>query len=93
MNKKEWKWYVYIIECLDGSYYTGMTWKPETRFDQHLSGLGSEYTKKHGVRKLVYLEEHNDLEVARNREVQIKDWSREKKENILIRKFSTSLEQ
>lgn len=63
----QWKWYVYIIECMDGTYYTGLTWKPELRFEQHKSGLGGNYTAKHGVKGLVYLEEHTELELARKR--------------------------
>jgi len=86
--KSQWKWYVYIIECLDGTYYTGMTWKPESRLEQHLSGLGSKYTGKHGVKALVYYEEHFDIEVARAREKQIKGWSQIKKKTILIDKFN-----
>ncbi|TSC66802.1 MAG: putative endonuclease domain-containing protein [Microgenomates group bacterium Gr01-1014_80] len=84
MNK--WKWYVYILELKNGLYYTGMTWKPDVRFDQHLSGLGSKYTARYGVRKLVYLEEHEDLELARQREIQIKDFS-QKKKRVLIDGF------
>lgn len=80
---KQWKWYVYILECLDGSYYTGMTWKPEVRYEQHLSKLGGKYTAEHGVKRLAYLEEHTDLEVARKREQQIKDWNRVKKEKLI----------
>ena len=80
---KTWKWYVYIIECADGLYYTGMTWDPAIRYDQHLSGLGSKFTAKHRVKKLAYLEEHEDFEVARLREKQIKDWSRSKKEKLI----------
>jgi putative endonuclease len=64
----EWKWYVYIIECMDGTYYTGMTWNVENRLEQHISGLGSKYTQKHGVKKIVYYEEHDNLETARQRE-------------------------
>ncbi len=63
-----------------------MTWNPSARFDQHLSGLGSKFTSKYGVRALVYLEEHDDLELARQREVQIKDFSRKKKK-LLIDSF------
>lgn len=85
--RKQWKWYVYIIECKDGTYYTGLTWKPELRYDQHLSGLGSKYTAEHGVKALVYCEEHTDFETARVREVQIKGWSQAKKRKILIDKF------
>jgi putative endonuclease len=79
----KWKWYVYILECSDNLYYTGMTWNPGIRYEQHLSGLGSKFTGKHGVRRLVYLEEHEDFEVARRRERQIKDWSRSKKEKLI----------
>ncbi len=75
----DWKWYVYIIECHDGSYYTGMTWSPDRRWMQHLDGLGSKYTEKHKPKAVVYLEEYEDLEEARHREKQIKGWSREKK--------------
>ena len=79
----EWKWYVYIIECKDDTYYTGMTWKPDQRWAQHLSGLGSKYTAKHGVKRLAYLEEYNDLNQARLRERQIKDWNQEKKKKLI----------
>ena len=79
----KWTWYVYIIECQDKSYYTGLTWDLSTRFEQHSGGLGSKYTTKHGFKKLAYYEEHNDLEVARTREVQIKKWTRKKKENLI----------
>jgi len=79
----QWKWYVYIIECKDRTYYTGMTWNPSLRFDQHLSKLGGKYTAKHGVKKLVYLEEHTDFEAARQREKQIKNWSQDKKEKLI----------
>jgi len=60
-----------------------MTWQPDTRWIQHVSGLGSKYTGKHGVKKLVYLEEYEDLEQARRREKQIKDWSQEKKQKLI----------
>ena len=83
MNQESWKWYVYILECKDGSFYTGMTWKPDLRYDQHLSGLGGAYTDKHGVKRLAYLEEHEDLEVARMREQTIKKWSRDKKRKLI----------
>ena len=86
--KKAWKWYVYIIECLDQTYYTGLTWKPELRLNQHVSGLGGKYTAKHGVKKLVYVEEHTDLSVARKRERQIKDWSQVKKLKLIKGKWS-----
>jgi len=81
--KENWKWYVYIIECKNNTYYTGMTWQPSFRYDQHISGLGSKYTSKHGVKRVVYIEEHENIEEARNRERQVKDWSRAKKEKLI----------
>ena len=75
---KHWKWYVYIIECLDNTFYTGITWKPEIRLEQHLSTFGSKYTAQHGIKRLAYLEEHNNLEIARKREKQIKNWNQKK---------------
>lgn len=60
-----------------------MTWCASSRWEQHLNGLGSAYTAKHGVKKLAYLEEHNSLDMARNREKQIKGWTREKKEKLI----------
>lgn len=82
-----WKWYVYIVRCLDKSYYTGLTWQPNNRWSQHLSGLGAKYTSKHKPEKVVYLEEYNDLETARRREKQIKGWTRIKKENLINGKW------
>jgi predicted GIY-YIG superfamily endonuclease len=78
-----WRWYVYILECVDGSYYVGMTWKPDNRWIQHLSGLGSKYTHKHRPNKLAYLEEYESLEDARLREKQLKGWTRAKKEKLI----------
>jgi predicted GIY-YIG superfamily endonuclease len=63
-----------------------MTWNPSIRYEQHLSGFGGKYTAEHGVRRLVYLEEHEDFELARQREVQIKDFSRKKKK-VLIEEY------
>ncbi len=80
---RRWKWYVYIIECLDNSYYTGLTWDPSVRFEQHLFRHGSKYTSKHGVKKLVYLEEYEDFDEARYREKQIKGWTRDKKKKLI----------
>lgn len=88
MSDFQWKWYVYIIECLDSSYYTGMTWAVDIRDEQHRSGLGSQYTQKHGYKDLVYYEEYEDFEEARVREKQIKGWTRAKKEKLIKGEWS-----
>ena len=84
---EDWHWYVYIIQCKDDSYYTGMSWCAADRWEQHLSGLGSKYTAKHGVKKLVHLEIYNDLDEARYREKQIKSWTRAKKEKLINKEW------
>ena len=84
----DWKWYVYIIECIDKSYYTGLTWKPDKRWAQHLSGLGSRYTSMHKSEQVVYLEEYENLDEARRREKQIKGWTRLKKEKLIKGEWS-----
>jgi putative endonuclease len=53
------------------------------REEQHSARLGSKYTKKHGFKKIVYYEEYDSLETARQREIQIKKWKRKKKENLI----------
>ena len=79
----QWKWFVYILECIDHSYYTGMTWKPDRRWIQHVGGLGSLYTSIHPPKEIVYLEKYEDIEMARRREKQIKGWTRVKKEKLM----------
>ena len=78
-----WKWYVYIIRCRDNSYYIGMTWNPDQRWTQHQTGNGCRYTHEHGAEAVVYLEEYEGLEEARLRELQLKGWSRKKKEKLI----------
>jgi putative endonuclease len=78
-----WHWYVYIIECEDGSYYTGRTWNADLRWTQHLSGFGSSYTHKHKPRQVAYLEEYESFDEAVRRERQIHGWTREKKEKLI----------
>ena len=85
--KTKWKWYVYIIECADGLYYTGMTWKPDLRWIQHLSGLGSKFTSRHKPKEVAYLEEYENLDEARRREKQIKDWNQNKKRKLINGKW------
>lgn len=79
--------YLYIIKSLDNKQiYTGVTSNPKQRLSHHNQNRGAQYTKGKQF-KLVYLEEHSSLSLARQREIQIKKWSRKKKE-ILIKKGS-----
>ncbi len=63
--------YLYILECSDGSYYTGSTIDIELRLRQHLVGEGSNYTKRRLPVKLLYVEEFLHIDEAFYREKQV----------------------
>ncbi|MFS4469701.1 GIY-YIG nuclease family protein [Maribacter sp. 2210JD10-5] len=77
------KGYVYILECNDGSYYTGSTVNLEKRLTEHQNGKGANHTKKRLPVKLVYVEEYLRIDSAFYREKQIQGWSRIKKEALI----------
>jgi putative endonuclease len=64
--------YCYILECADGSFYTGWTKDPTRREKQHNAGRGALYTRMHRPVKLVYIEEQPDLSSALKREWSLK---------------------
>jgi putative endonuclease len=77
------KGYMYILECSDGSYYTGSTNNLELRITQHQNGEGANHTKKHLPVKLLYYEEFNRIDTAFYREKQVQNWSRAKKQALM----------
>ncbi|PIF47127.1 putative endonuclease [Chryseobacterium sp. 52] len=78
------QYFVYILKCSDGSYYTGVTHDIEVRLTQHQSGKFSEsYTHKRRPVELVFFCEFNDATQAILFEKQVKGWSRKKKEAII----------
>jgi len=81
------KGYMYILECSDGSYYTGSTKYLEKRFQQHQAGEGANHTKKRLPVKLLYYEEYQRIDEAFYREKQVQGWSRKKKEALINGEF------
>jgi len=75
--------HLYILECADGSYYTGSTWNLEKRLWEHQNGEGANHAKKRLPVKLVYCEYYDRVEDAFNREKQIQSWSRKKKQTLI----------
>ena len=71
--------YMYILECADGSYYTGSTKNLELRLWEHQNSLGANYTKNKCPVNLVYYEEYARIDDAFYREKQVQGWSRKKK--------------
>ena len=77
------KGYMYILECDDGSYYTGSTKNLKRRLWEHQNMLGANYTKRRQPVKLVYYEEYSRIDEAFFREKQVQGWSRKKKEALI----------
>ena len=77
------KGYMYILECSNGSYYTGSTINLERRIQQHQSGEGANHTKKYLPVRLIYFEEFTRIGEAFYREKQVQNWSRKKKEALI----------
>ena len=76
------KCFCYIVECADGTYYTGWAIDPEKRLQVHNKGRGAKYTKMRLPVKLVYVEEQPDRVTAMKRERAIKKMTREKKKEL-----------
>ncbi len=81
--------YMYILECADGSYYTGSTKNLELRLAQHQAGEGANHTRKHLPVKLVYYETYPRIDHAFYREKQVQGWSRKKKEALINGDFES----
>ncbi len=71
--------YTYILECKDGTFYTGWTNDIEKRLAAHRSGEGAKYTRGRGPLRLIYLEVSDSKEEAMQREAFIKSLTRTEK--------------
>ena len=74
--------YCYMVECADGSFYTGWSTDPVRRARQHNRGVGARYTRLHRPVRLVYVEEQPDVSSALKRERVLKAFSHEKKKSL-----------
>lgn len=78
-------YFVYLLECEDGSLYTGITTDVNRRFEEHKKGIGSHYTKAKKAKRIIYAEEQPDRSAAQKREAEIKGWPRERKGALALR--------
>lgn len=78
--------YTYIVECRDGTYYTGWTTDIDRRIRVHNAGKGAKYTRSRLPVKLVYMEIWETKQQAMQREAYIKKLSRKEKEKLIQRK-------
>ena len=75
--------YCYILECADGTFYTGWTTDPPRRERQHNAGRGAKYTRMRRPVKMIYIEEQPSRASAMKRERAIKKMAREQKRKLI----------
>ena len=78
------RFFVYMLRCADGSFYVGHTDKLEIRIAQHQGGEIKGYTSTRRPLSLVWSADVATRNEARERERQIKGWSRAKKEALIV---------
>ena len=78
-------WLIYILECVDGSLYCGITNNLEKRLKQHKGEIkgGAKYTRSHWPCKLVYKEKSASRSEASQRELVIKKMSKVEKQTLI----------
>lgn len=76
-------WTVYILECADGSLYTGITTDIERRCQEHGTSRGAKYTRGRGPFKLLYHENLGSRSAAARRELVIKSMSKRQKMKLI----------
>lgn len=74
---------VYVLECADGSLYTGYTTDVERRVAEHNAGDGAKYTRSRTPVEVVYRERYDSKSTAMSREYEIKQHSRAEKERLV----------
>lgn len=79
-------WYVYTLQCADGTLYTGITNNLDRRLKAHNAGTASKYTRVRRPVAMVYQEETDTKGNALRRELQIKSMSRQQKMDLLNNK-------
>ena len=76
---KKKPWSLYILECGDGSLYTGISNNVQKRFACHCAGRGARYTRTHQPVKLMYVEECGPQGMAMSREREVKKFPKKRK--------------
>ncbi len=84
-------YYVYILLCKDGSYYTGHAVDVKRRIERHMKGQGARYTRMHKPEKIVYLQEFESRREAMEREREIKSFNHSRKVRLVNSHDKTNL--
>jgi putative endonuclease len=81
---------VYILQCADGSFYTGITRRAlDERLAEHNDGLGGDYTRRRLPVTLIYADHFQRISDAVATERRIKGWSRAKKQALIVGDFAS----
>ena len=83
------KYFVYILQCADGTFYTGVTKDLQKRIIRHNRGHGARYTRGRLPVTLVYYEESDNLKSAMSREIRLRNLPRTKKQ-IIVNRFKVT---
>lgn len=83
-KKSREKWFLYILRCCDGTFYTGITKDIERRFKMHRDGKASRYTRARRPIEMLYSEKCGNRSQALIRECEVKEWPRTKKETLIL---------
>ncbi len=83
LGRGKQSYYVYLLLCDDGSYYTGYTNNVASRLERHKKGWGARYTRMRRPRSVVYVEEFRTRGAATTREHQIKTLSHREKHRLV----------
>ncbi len=78
-------WFLYLLECSDGSYYAGISTDVEARFRVHLSGKGARYTRAHPPLRILAQRAYADRSTASRAEWELKKLPRGRKQAWLER--------
>jgi len=83
MPRRKYDFYVYIMASESGTLYVGVTNNPVRRVAEHKEGKTKGFSQKYSCKKLVYIEYHQYIYNALEREKEIKSWMRYKKEELI----------
>jgi putative endonuclease len=83
MRKARPSWWIYILRCIDGKLYTGITTDPVRRLRQHNAGTASKFTRCRGPAEMVYRKSLRSQSAALKTEAAIKSLSRREKEKLI----------
>ncbi|WP_293715440.1 MULTISPECIES: GIY-YIG nuclease family protein [unclassified Stenotrophomonas] len=79
MSGLKGSWFLYLLECRDGSYYAGISTDVEARFQAHMAGKGARYTRAHPPLRILASRPYADRSAASRAEWQLKQLPRIRK--------------